>query len=330
MNMLGQFLLSAIILFTSGFALCAPPVVLEEGKGEYPLGLHLDLLEDKEGKWMLEDVMGSKLADKFVVSQQQVPYFSNSESIYWARFKLDVGPDDHRNWFIWIFEWVPSQLYIPMVRGDYLLRNTDPLAPFSERQIRHPHFVLNLPKNFDHRRYLYIRVTPTHFGDVRIYTKILSEQYFDYGYADYLYIQGIYFGFIIVMMFYNIFIYLSVRDQSYLYYVAYIAMFGLAAFSNEGLGFQYLWSDMPQWNLYCASICTCMYMFFITKFIQVVLKTNAIVPGLHQACNGVAFLWLASIPIILMYYKIVILLLVLLAITTAVRDELKLKWFKFV
>lgn len=82
MNIPLQYFLSVIILVASTYAVAAPPVVLEDDQAGYALGLHLDLLEDKAGQWTLADVMSAELADKFVVSTQEVPYFRNSKSVY--------------------------------------------------------------------------------------------------------------------------------------------------------------------------------------------------------------------------------------------------------
>ncbi|MNG95497.1 Signal transduction histidine-protein kinase BarA [compost metagenome] len=49
------------------------------------------------------------------------------------------------------------------------------------------------------------------------------------------------------MLVYNLFIYLSVRDVSYLYYILYIASFGLYQVSVNGAGVAYFWPDSPWW-----------------------------------------------------------------------------------
>jgi hypothetical protein len=48
------------------------------------------------------------------------------------------------------------------------------------------------------------------------------------------------------MLVYNLFIYLSVRDTSYLYYILYIASFGLYQLSVNGAA-EYFWPDNPWW-----------------------------------------------------------------------------------
>jgi hypothetical protein len=49
-----------------------------------------------------------------------------------------------------------------------------------------------------------------------------------------LYVLGLIYGVLLGMLVYNLFIYLSVRDTSYLYYILYIASFGLYQLSVNG------------------------------------------------------------------------------------------------
>lgn len=54
---------------------------------------------------------------------------------------------------------------------------------------------------------------------------------------------GLYFGVVLVMALYNLFLYLSLRDRAYIYYVMAILGFSLWASVYTGLGAQYLWPD---------------------------------------------------------------------------------------
>lgn len=62
-----------------------------------------------------------------------------------------------------------------------------------------------------------------------------------------LYVLGMIYGVLLVMLVYNLFIYLSVRDVSYLYYILYIASFGFYQVSVNGAGVAYFWPDSPWW-----------------------------------------------------------------------------------
>lgn len=54
---------------------------------------------------------------------------------------------------------------------------------------------------------------------------------------------GVYFGILGIMLAYNLFIFLSLRDTTYAYYLFYIATVFLQQVTLQGIGFQYLWPD---------------------------------------------------------------------------------------
>jgi signal transduction histidine kinase len=61
--------------------------------------------------------------------------------------------------------------------------------------------------------------------------------------ADHNLIWGIYFGFIFLISFYNFFLWLTIRDKTYIFYTLYVLTFGLLQADLYGYGFQYLWSN---------------------------------------------------------------------------------------
>jgi hypothetical protein len=70
----------------------APIVVLTDNVGEYPLGLHLELLEDPGGQLTIDDVTSAAHADEFVPSQREIPDFGYITSAYWVRFRAQKRP----------------------------------------------------------------------------------------------------------------------------------------------------------------------------------------------------------------------------------------------
>lgn len=60
---------------------------------------------------------------------------------------------------------------------------------------------------------------------------------------------GIYIGCILVMLVYNLFVYFTVRDKVYLYYVAYILTVGLTQMVLNGYSNKYLWPNGVQLSM---------------------------------------------------------------------------------
>ncbi len=90
--------------------------------------------------------------------------------------------------------------------------------------------------------------------------------------ATNVFIIGAYFGILLVIFFYNLFIYFSVNDKNYLYYIIYVFFLGLAQMSSSGFGFKYFWPDQPGLNQYMViltSSLVCMVaIMFAIPFLQ--------------------------------------------------------------
>jgi signal transduction histidine kinase len=95
------------------------------------------------------------------------------------------------------------------------------------------------------------------------------------------------YGVLAVMLVYNLFIYMSVRDTSYLYYILYISCFGLYQVSVNGAGIEYLWPDNPWWANVSTIFLIAAAILFASQFARKFLQT----PGLGR--------WLDA-PLVLM------------------------------
>ena len=94
-------------LAQSGDTSSPPPVILTDGQDRYPLGLHLELLEDKEKRWTIEDVTSPDLAGRFRPSQEEVPVFGFIDSAYWVRLRVRNNTGATTDWRV-------EQLYANM------------------------------------------------------------------------------------------------------------------------------------------------------------------------------------------------------------------------
>ncbi len=93
---------------------------------------------------------------------------------------------------------------------------------------------------------------------------------------------GLYFGIILVMILYNLFLFISVRDINFLYYILYIASVGLAQGTLMGYTTIYLWPN-NDWMVENAT-----YLFgilsglFTAIFVISFIRTKVYVPILHK------------------------------------------------
>jgi two-component system, sensor histidine kinase LadS len=216
-----------------------------------PLGKVMAVLEDPSRDATIDEIVELDAAGHFVDSQAEVLNAGYSESAFWLRVDLNYRGEPSAEGSRWWLELAYPPLdyldmYLPDGQGGYRVaqRSGDAL-PFHERQIRHRNhlFELVMPPNQPQRIYLRLQSQGSIQVPLTLWAPVayLEEQ------SGHIYVLAIIYGVLLVMLFYNLFIYLSVRDRSYLYYIFYIASFGLYQVSVNGLGVQYLWPNSPWW-----------------------------------------------------------------------------------
>ena len=84
------------------------------------------------------------------------------------------------------------------------------------------------------------------------------------------------------MMAYNFFIWLSVRERSYLFYVIFVMSFGLLLASIDGFTFQYLWPTQVWWNNRAIVIILALTLFLSMAFSKNFLHTARYNPRLNK------------------------------------------------
>ena len=125
----------------------APSLQLDGKTGLYNVGLYLDLLEDTEGKWKLEDVLTPTIQSQFVPSEKEVPNYGFTTSVYWARFQITNNFSSIENWLLEIgYPLIDHvELYIFKPDGSFTQRIAGDIYPFHKRETLHRNFLFHLP-----------------------------------------------------------------------------------------------------------------------------------------------------------------------------------------
>ena len=189
-------------------------------------------------KPMLED---TKFNSNFKVYKGLIPNFSYTPDDVWLKFSFKNKVN--KSWFfeldnsrlskveLWLYE--RNQMILYKKYGDKVPVNKfDSNAP-------NPIFKLDLIENQDY--VMYIKGSSTR--DVKFPILIWEENELLEQLGTNKLIWGIYLGFIILISLYNIFLWMTIKEYSYLYYSLYIILFGAFQLTLYGFGFQYVWSN---------------------------------------------------------------------------------------
>ncbi|HEY9083345.1 MAG TPA: 7TM diverse intracellular signaling domain-containing protein [Vicingaceae bacterium] len=260
------FLFYILILLSSFFNLRAENIIFDNENDLLNIGGHVEIYEDKTNKLSFEEV----ISKEFTPSKSPVPNLGISKSNFWIKIPITNKTENEHlilELSLAIIDYVELYYY----DNDQIKTiKTGDAYSFNKREYKDPHYLfnLNIPKGKTKTYYLNVKSNealqlPLKIGTtINVYDQIKNRDL----------LSGIYFGIMLVMIFYNLFIYFSVRDKSYLYYVIYIICILLTQTSLQGYTFQYLWPNsvlITKYSLiFLPSLSGVTGMFFMNVFLQ--------------------------------------------------------------
>lgn len=149
-------------------------------------------------------------------------------------------------------------------------RLTGDLKPFDSREIASPYFVFNLPVKSGEDATVIMRVRS--LSSMQIPLAVFAPPAYIENVQLSNFWFGIYYGFLLVMIFYNLFIYSTLKDIRYIFYSASI-FFSLMFFSVfHGHAAYWLWPDATSWNQFSVHVAmgllTCSSAVFTYSFLN--------------------------------------------------------------
>jgi diguanylate cyclase len=181
-----------------------------------------------------------------LISEQNANFAYESRE-YWFRFKLQNESNDYQSYVLDIAYPLLDEIELFEIRNGRLLSSfmTGDALPFSSRPIRHQNFVFPLFLG-EQQSEIYLRVKTS--STLQVPASLWSANKFWQADKIYTYLDGIFFGGIFIMALYNFFIFLSVKDRGYLFYVLYMLSLLLVQAANRGVGYQLFWPNSPNFQ----------------------------------------------------------------------------------
>jgi signal transduction histidine kinase len=234
--------------------------------------------------------------------------FGWTSNAYWIRLSLATAEARTQSLILEI-DWPlldDIKVYIRNGKGQNLeMMKTGDMYPFSRRPILHTSFAFPIELPAGETREIYIRVAST--SSTQIPLRLWQEKKF---YEERQYTEGtqiLYYGAMLIMVFYNLFIFLSVRQATYLYYSAFIIGYIVLQSSLKGIAFHYVWPNLPHIVDRSISMGGAATLVFMMLFARSFLRFGTTYPLINRALvtliilTSMAFVAAAFVP-----YRIII------------------------
>ncbi len=99
-------------------------------------------------------------------------------------------------------------------------------------------------------------------------------------------VLGLFYGIFLVMFIYNLFLYFTVRDRNYLYYVLYIGSYTINQSIFNGISYQYLWPNSPWWQNHSFVFFTFFMTIWVLQFMRSFLDLHKYIQFFNKLAIG--------------------------------------------
>ena len=275
-----RLLFIAAVLFACArpvpaFAAAPPPLVITGAQDFFPL---LDHCDAAPGNLGFDEIESG--AAPFVRVDRV--HLAGWPAVIWIRCRIQTAnARDHREWLITMGNDVDHvDIYERSGQG-YRMAITGMHVPYSQRTDHYVFPAFTLDDDALSGRPFYMHVT--YFQTFPLFMSVRTEHRVLFRVEPYRVIEGLFFGVLLAVALFNLFVFFSMRDRSALIYVSYVAALFMNELVTTGIGDQYVWPNLAGdqrwlgWATETAAFGTAL--LFIRSFLQ----TRTALPGWDRA-----------------------------------------------
>jgi hypothetical protein len=288
-----------LVIFFSFQNLSAQEIITLENNGDVEsIGKQLFVLEDKTGLLKVQDIISR--SSEFKKSTQENPLFGITHSAVWMKFTVkNIGSEDH---YLEIGNPIIDTVNLYYTNSDGIIQEIKSGESFraADEELENPLLLFKLPMNQNEEKTFYLKIQsinslqcPVHIGTLKGFFRKNNQR-------D-LY-HGIYYGFILLILLFNVFLLFSTKDESYFYYILYVLFIGLFIAHVNGHAFNYLWKHIG-WHRNLTIVLVSGVGVFASMFASNFLQTRTRHPRLHKFFYFLWFIYFIDLIIRLIGFR---------------------------
>ena len=235
------------------------------------------ILSDNDRNLAIKDVLSGKYDNLFYTPEE----FPTKPGFFpiakWIKFDIQNSSQEEE----WLLEFAfpliyQLHMYEVTEKGYKKLVTSGADFPYEMREMDHRNFAFTINVKPNETKSFY---TVLHGGaDLHPAIKLWSKDAF----VEHIQIEhivlGLFYGMLIVMVAYNLFLYFSLKIRAYLYYVILMFCTMIAQLALNGLGYKFLWPNFPEWNVMAVPFWVGISCVFVILFTKSFLDTAKYVP----------------------------------------------------
>jgi len=250
---------------------------------------HLNVFVDSTQNQSLAQV----ITQKFAPSHAALPL--QTKHTYWLRIKLKNNHTQPQKRYLYVGNWA----YIDLYANGRLVGKSGRMRTYAARSVPNQRQFIEYELDPQQSQVLYFKLQETMAFYLKSSLEFSTQKPVQVQKQtnNIRFSQGIFLGIIIVMALYNLFIFFSVKDVSFLYYVFSIVGVGLYFMFYYGFTLELIWAQSAVWNAHSYGIIVPLTRITWVLFTKSYLHLHELLPRWNRWLNWLIYLYL--VPILL-------------------------------
>ncbi|MBF0441163.1 MAG: response regulator, partial [Oligoflexales bacterium] len=220
-------------------------IFLKSGIEKYDIGKEVEYIEDKNGTIAVNDISSPKSENLWKKSLWNIPNFGYTDSVYWFRFKIKNENPISEEWLLELAFPIINEIDFYYYDQNNSLQSikTGNIFPFESRRFNYINFVFPvlIPKNTEKTFFLRGGSNGSMQFPFILWTSKKFAESKNHEYA----IQFFYAGILSVIILYNVFLAISLKNIVYFFYVLHVLTLLVLQMSLLGFSSQFFWPNIP-------------------------------------------------------------------------------------
>jgi two-component system, sensor histidine kinase LadS len=259
-------ILFCVVLLLTAITLPAKEIILSDSSGRKDVLGAVEYIRDEAGTLTLDEVR--QAAFQPVAG---VPNFGFDKSVYW--FRVEIKNLSHTTHWLLEIPFAPLDnvsLYEWNASGNWTERKSGDHIAISEKEIEHRHALFNIRISQGTSKIIYLKVATN--SSVQLPISLWTSDAFVEASFHIQMINGLFYGAMLLMALYQLFLFFSIRDRITFYYVVVlVAMCNVVALF-QGYTFLYMYPSWPKANDIMAMFAGPLFLLFSTLLTRAFLN----------------------------------------------------------
>ena len=286
-----SFCILWMLVWVSGISHGQPAAVIQKADKPLSIGAYTSILIDSNNYYTPATIGQT---DAFVRSKNNIPIFPVVKGNIWVKFSIINHSTDSILFIDLQYANISTlKFYQQQQNKLFLLKEVGNSFEFDKTKQVSPFYLCRIPLKRNDSATYFLQINSKHQVLLPIFIENRSS--LDNSMSLQEMVIGLYMGIMLAIFLYNLFLYFSTRDNSYLIYVIYLFFLAIAQITLAGYGFKYFWPGYPEVNHYALPISSALAGISGISFAILFLHTKRYAPKLNPVLYILIAFYVASI-----------------------------------